>query len=224
MQIATRLWLCARARRLPPLEFRDEESDRVVDFRIKALNLSGLTLRQPPSRLRRVHSHVAHATARVGHKRSRGNELDEVAVSYQVVFTKVDKIKPPARARLEETTLEVLARRPAAFPQVLATSSEKGTGISALRAEIAELAGFALLPPESKDYQFGQAFDALQKDVRSVLSELANNRLPGRGVHARTRLVRLEIDPETRPESMAIELHVSSRITTARRRSSCMPT
>jgi len=68
---------------------------------------------------------------------------------------------------------------------------------------------FVLLPSESTVYQFGQAFDALQKDVRTVLGELANIELSGSGIHVEARLVRLGIDPETRPDSMAIELNVS---------------
>ncbi len=66
--------------------------------------------------------------------------LDEAAVSYQVVLTKIDKLKPPAVARVTAEVEEALKKRPAAHPVILATSSEKGTGIDALRAEIASLA------------------------------------------------------------------------------------
>ncbi len=66
--------------------------------------------------------------------------LDKAAVSYQVVLTKADKIKPPAVARLVEETLEKLRRRPAAFPAVLATSAEKGSGLADLRVAIVEAA------------------------------------------------------------------------------------
>jgi GTP-binding protein len=62
--------------------------------------------------------------------------LDRAAVSYQIVLTKSDKIKPGALARLEEETLKAISRRPAAYPQVLSTSSEKGSGLDALRGEI----------------------------------------------------------------------------------------
>ena len=65
--------------------------------------------------------------------------LDKAAVSYQIVLTKTDKIKPPAVRKLETATLEVLKRHPAAFPEVIATSSEKRTGLSALHAVIAGL-------------------------------------------------------------------------------------
>ncbi|MEO0635156.1 MAG: ribosome biogenesis GTP-binding protein YihA/YsxC [Pseudomonadota bacterium] len=64
--------------------------------------------------------------------------LDEAAVSYQIVLTKADK---PKKSELDKTvsrTKEAIAKRPAAFPEVLLTSSEKGDGLSALRAAIAE--------------------------------------------------------------------------------------
>jgi GTP-binding protein len=62
--------------------------------------------------------------------------LDRAAVSYQLVLTKTDKIKPPAVARLVSETLEKIRKRPAAYPEVIATSSEKGQGIDDLRAAI----------------------------------------------------------------------------------------
>jgi GTP-binding protein len=63
--------------------------------------------------------------------------LDLAAVSYQIVLTKADKLKAAEVASVTERTLKAVSRRPAAFPRVLATSSEKGTGIPDLRAEIA---------------------------------------------------------------------------------------
>ena len=63
--------------------------------------------------------------------------LDKAAVSYQIVLTKTDKIKAAGVPRLIDETLEKIRRRPAAFPAVLATSSEKGGGIEELRAAIA---------------------------------------------------------------------------------------
>ncbi|MCT8999836.1 ribosome biogenesis GTP-binding protein YihA/YsxC [Chelativorans intermedius] len=63
--------------------------------------------------------------------------LDSAAVSYQVVLTKTDKIKPPAVSRLVEETRRAIARRPAAYPEVLATSAEKGMGIDDLRVAVA---------------------------------------------------------------------------------------
>lgn len=63
--------------------------------------------------------------------------LDKAAVSYQIVLTKADKIKPPAVAKLVAATVETIRKRPAAYPEVLATSSEKGTGLDDLREAIA---------------------------------------------------------------------------------------
>ena len=67
--------------------------------------------------------------------------LDKAAVSYQVVLTKTDKIKPPAVARLREETLAAIAKRPAAFPEVVATSSQKNEGVDDLKAAILFAAG-----------------------------------------------------------------------------------
>lgn len=62
--------------------------------------------------------------------------LDKAAVSYQVVLTKIDKIKVAGVPKLMADTLAKLKKRPAAFPEVLATSSEKGEGMDELRAAI----------------------------------------------------------------------------------------
>jgi GTP-binding protein len=63
--------------------------------------------------------------------------FDIAAVSYQIVLTKADKLKASEIEAVVAKTLAAIAKRPAAFPRVLATSSEKGTGIPELRAEIA---------------------------------------------------------------------------------------
>ncbi|NMG37628.1 YihA family ribosome biogenesis GTP-binding protein [Chelativorans sp. ZYF759] len=63
--------------------------------------------------------------------------LDKAAVSYQIVLTKTDKIKEAGVPRLISESLAKIAKRPAAFPEVLATSSEKGQGLEELRAAIA---------------------------------------------------------------------------------------
>lgn len=63
--------------------------------------------------------------------------LDAAAVSYQVVLTKADKIPEKALAALVTSTQAALAKHPAAFPIVIATSSEKRSGIDDLRAAIA---------------------------------------------------------------------------------------
>ncbi|MDR7143545.1 ribosome biogenesis GTP-binding protein YihA/YsxC [Rhizobium sp. BE258] len=64
--------------------------------------------------------------------------LDKAAVSYQIVLTKTDKIKPPAVVKLLAETLEKIKKRPAAYPFVVATSSEKAEGLDDLRQAIAE--------------------------------------------------------------------------------------
>lgn len=63
--------------------------------------------------------------------------LDKAAVSYQIVLTKTDKIKAAGVPHLIAETAEKVRKRPAAFPAILATSSEKGEGIDDLRAAIA---------------------------------------------------------------------------------------
>ena len=60
--------------------------------------------------------------------------LDKAAVSYQVVLTKIDKIKEAGVPRMLSETADRVRKRPAAYPQVIATSSEKGIGIEDLRA------------------------------------------------------------------------------------------
>jgi len=69
------------------------------------------------------------------------NELDTAAVSYQIVLTKADK--PSARDfdRAIAATRKAIAKRPAAHPDIVVTSAEKGTGLDELKAEIAALAG-----------------------------------------------------------------------------------
>ncbi len=62
--------------------------------------------------------------------------FDLAAVSYQIILTKGDKLKGRDVEQMTAETLRKIARRPAAFPRVLATSAEKGAGIPELRAEI----------------------------------------------------------------------------------------
>jgi len=66
--------------------------------------------------------------------------LDETAVIYQLVLTKIDKVKPAERSAVITATTEIAGKRPAAYPGVLATSSITGDGIAELRAEIAGIA------------------------------------------------------------------------------------
>jgi len=67
------------------------------------------------------------------------DQLDEAAVNYQIVLTKADKLKDPERQAVLAKTQGAIARRPAAHPRVHLTSAVKGTGIEALRAEIAAM-------------------------------------------------------------------------------------
>ena len=66
--------------------------------------------------------------------------LDEAAVSYHLVLTKGDKVKPSALGTLYETTLVEAAKHPAAHPSIFTTSSETGSGLAELRTAILEAA------------------------------------------------------------------------------------
>ncbi len=68
-------------------------------------------------------------------------QLDAAAVSYQLVLTKTDKIKPAEVAATHDATAGGLKTHPAVHPEVLATSSETGDGLERLRAEIAKVCG-----------------------------------------------------------------------------------
>jgi len=63
--------------------------------------------------------------------------LDDAAVSYQIVLTKADKLKPGQLETMSATTLQQLAKRPASFPELIPTSSTKKTGLNDLRDAIA---------------------------------------------------------------------------------------
>ncbi|PIE15216.1 MAG: YihA family ribosome biogenesis GTP-binding protein [Rhodobacterales bacterium] len=65
--------------------------------------------------------------------------LDRAAVTFQVVLTKTDKIKDKERAKVLEQVRKALAKHPAAYPELVLTSSEKGEGIATLRSIIADL-------------------------------------------------------------------------------------
>ena len=66
--------------------------------------------------------------------------LDETAVTYQVILTKVDKLKKGELEKVLTKTQKTIAKRPAAFPEIICTSSEKKHGLDELRAEIVGLA------------------------------------------------------------------------------------
>jgi GTP-binding protein len=65
--------------------------------------------------------------------------MDEAAVSYQAVLTKIDKIKPQELAQRMAATADELRLHAAAYPGLLATSAQTGAGIAELRAHIAQL-------------------------------------------------------------------------------------
>lgn len=65
--------------------------------------------------------------------------LDKSAVAFQVVLTKADKVKKADQDRTLAQVRAALQKHPAAFPELVVTSSEKGDGIETLRAIIAGL-------------------------------------------------------------------------------------
>jgi GTP-binding protein len=65
--------------------------------------------------------------------------LDRSAVTFQVVMTKADKVNAVTREANIQQTMAALARHPAAYPEIIVTSSEKGEGIETLRAVIATM-------------------------------------------------------------------------------------
>ncbi|MDI4666652.1 ribosome biogenesis GTP-binding protein YihA/YsxC [Xanthobacter autotrophicus] len=65
--------------------------------------------------------------------------LDKAAVSYAIILTKTDQVKPSALPGVIAGVQEKIRRRPAAYPQVFPTSSETGAGFPELRAAVARL-------------------------------------------------------------------------------------
>ena len=65
--------------------------------------------------------------------------LDSAAVTFQVVLTKADKVKEKEREKVLDQVRNALSKHPAAFPELVVTSSEKGWGIPTLRSIIADL-------------------------------------------------------------------------------------
>ena len=85
------------------------------------------------STLKRVHLLI---DARHGIKKNDADVmrlLDKAAASYRVVLTKVDKVSGKELEKVRGDTLERLRKHPAAFPEIIATSSAKGAGIEELR-------------------------------------------------------------------------------------------
>lgn len=67
--------------------------------------------------------------------------LDDAAVSYRIVMTKADKVKATELDAVTAQTAEEIKKRPAAHPDIIATSSEGGLGIAELRAAVLEAVG-----------------------------------------------------------------------------------
>ncbi|UWQ91604.1 ribosome biogenesis GTP-binding protein YihA/YsxC [Aliisedimentitalea scapharcae] len=65
--------------------------------------------------------------------------LDSSAVTFQCVMTKADKVKAKDRDRILSQVRQALSKHPAAYPEIILTSSEKGDGIPTLRSIIANL-------------------------------------------------------------------------------------
>ncbi len=65
--------------------------------------------------------------------------MDRAAVTYQCVLTKTDDVKPAALAAKREAVLALISKHPAAYPQIIATSSTTGAGMDELRGSIAAL-------------------------------------------------------------------------------------
>jgi len=66
--------------------------------------------------------------------------LDDAAVSYQLVLTKSDKVKPAALGGVYEGVASEARKHPAAHPDIFTTSSETGSGIAELRTAILQAA------------------------------------------------------------------------------------
>jgi GTP-binding protein len=86
--------------------------------------------------LRRVYLLIDGRHGPKAHDLTVMNELDKSAVSYQIVLTKADKPSVTELGRIIDATKGTIAKRPAAHPEVIVTSSEKKTGLDVLRAEI----------------------------------------------------------------------------------------
>jgi GTP-binding protein len=67
------------------------------------------------------------------------DNLDKAAVSYAIVLTKADQLSAAALSARIDDVAAGLKRRPAAFPEIIATSSRSGAGIPELRAAIVRL-------------------------------------------------------------------------------------
>jgi GTP-binding protein len=96
-------------------------------------------LRGRPS-LKRVILLVDSRHGLKAHDKDVMDALDKAAVNYQLVLTKADKLKPTEVAEIAVQSAALIAKRPAAHPELRVTSAETGLGIDLLRADIAALA------------------------------------------------------------------------------------
>ena len=71
---------------------------------------------------------------------ARRGALDEAAVSYLIILTKSDKLKPEALSRIIASSENILCKRPAAFPMIIVSSSKNGDGLPILRSHLTGLA------------------------------------------------------------------------------------
>jgi GTP-binding protein len=125
---------------LPGYGFARASKSTTAEFQ----NLGRAYLRGRPN-LKRVYLLI---DGRHGLKPVDGEALDALdlaAVSYQIVLTKTDKLKPAEVEAVVQRTVQAIAKRPAAFPRVIASSAEKGGGLPQLRAEIALACGVGVV-------------------------------------------------------------------------------
>ena len=87
--------------------------------------------------LRRVYVLIDGRHGAKANDKSVMNELDSAAVSYQIIVTKADKPSLKDLEKAIEITKQAIAKRPAANPDLIITSSELGKGLENLRAEVA---------------------------------------------------------------------------------------
>ena len=117
---------------LPGYGFARADKKSIARFQ----NLGRAYLRGRPN-LKRVYLLI---DARHGLKPADAEALDALdlaAVSYQIVLTKTDKLRPQSGVEtVAAATAKAIAKRPAAFPRVAVTSSESGRGLAELRAEV----------------------------------------------------------------------------------------
>ena len=68
------------------------------------------------------------------------SELDKAAVSWILVFTKTDKLNIEEINKIKDQSNKVISKHPAAYPEIMITSSLKNNGIGLLRTYLASFA------------------------------------------------------------------------------------